>query len=1022
MSSGFDPPGGEQASPSASESLEGTRPRLGKNASFALSGPGIFPGGFARRRQVRLSAKVADAVARVIITLGGLGVIATVLGVFVYLLWVVIPLFLPGSVEVVACHPWPPGTELWDHGQPLGNDGSGQWASGGQATGRGDAEVGRGKFEGFPKQEGNWSAGNWVNTRGSSGSENGFPDAKSQCVHLIREASPYESQEGMVPWEITPGPTYSRGHETDAKGDDELQATGPGVLSTPANAGPVRLILDETATVVAVVGKGWVRQFSVKGGSFLGASELLPTGIEINGWQFDPSSGRWFAGTETGELFVGKWVFDVSYPTEESLPETLRNLPVGASQPCDGGVLSRPAQDQFRLVKGRAESQDPVKLADAPILLVDGLSRGNTDVVVVMTQDGYLHTYALVHQKNLLTGKVRTRVSGGRLEVRNLAEKGWPRWLLVGGKGDMAVALWERGWYQRYDLGDPIQPKLAEEGQLASRSLGEATEAACLLGRNTFVLAHREGRVSAWFLASVPDRGTADGRALVCGHVLGSGRVEPTVLAAGQRGRLVAVGYEDGSIRIYHVTSEREVAVWKRTSRSPLISVAFSPKDDVLVAATPNGLEVAALRVPHPEVSWKAIWGRVWYENYPRPAFVWQSSGATDDFEPKYGLVPLVFGTAKATFYSLLFALPLGLLGAIYASEFLHPRVRNRIKTTVEMMASLPSVVLGFVAAFVVAPLVERRVPEVLCLFGTLPLALLACGYLWEMLPYRWRSSGALRAVGILGAGGLGVVLAWQVGPVAERLLFQGDLKGWLSGTRGHPWGGWVFLWMPLASVLTVWINARWLGPLLYRSVFTRSPIVAGSVRLAKLAICVVIALSIAFVAGWISSMVFGDPRGNLLGTYVQRNALVVGMIMGFAIVPLIFTLAEDALSAVPQDLRAASLGAGATPWQTAFRVVIPAAMSGLFSAAMIGLARAAGETMIVLMAAGNTPIMEWNPFNGFRTLSANIAVELPEAVQNSTHYRMLFLAALCLFVLTSVVNTAAELVRLRFRKQAARL
>jgi phosphate transport system permease protein len=143
---------------------------------------------------------------------------------------------------------------------------------------------------------------------------------------------------------------------------------------------------------------------------------------------------------------------------------------------------------------------------------------------------------------------------------------------------------------------------------------------------------------------------------------------------------------------------------------------------------------------------------------------------------------------------------------------------------------------------------------------------------------------------------------------------------------------------------------------------------------------------------------------------------------MGFAVIPIIYTIADDALSAVPDHLRAASLGAGATPWQTAVWVVVPTAMSGLFSAFMIGLGRAAGETMIVLMAAGNTPIMDWNIFNGFRTLSANIAVELPEAVQYSTHYRMLFLAALCLFIITFVVNTLAELVRLKFRKKAFQL
>jgi phosphate transport system permease protein len=96
--------------------------------------------------------------------------------------------------------------------------------------------------------------------------------------------------------------------------------------------------------------------------------------------------------------------------------------------------------------------------------------------------------------------------------------------------------------------------------------------------------------------------------------------------------------------------------------------------------------------------------------------------------------------------------------------------------------------------------------------------------------------------------------------------------------------------------------------------------------------------------------------------------------------------------------------------------------MSGLFSAVMIGLGRAVGETMIVLMAAGNTPIMDWNIFNGFQTLSASIATELPEAVQGSAHYRTLFVAALALFVITFIVNTLAEAVRLRFRRRAYEL
>ena len=165
-----------------------------------------------------------------------------------------------------------------------------------------------------------------------------------------------------------------------------------------------------------------------------------------------------------------------------------------------------------------------------------------------------------------------------------------------------------------------------------------------------------------------------------------------------------------------------------------------------------------------------------------------------------------------------------------------------------------------------------------------------------------------------------------------------------------------------------------------------------------------------------------GDYRGWLLSalglTYDQRNSLVVGVAMGFAVIPIIFTIAEDSLANVPQHLRAGSLALGATRWQTALRIVLPTASPGIFSAIMIGFGRAVGETMIVLMATGNTPVMDWSIFNGFRALSANIAVELPEAPEGGTLFRVLFLAAFLLFCLTFAVNTVAELVRLKLRQK----
>ena len=124
----------------------------------------------------------------------------------------------------------------------------------------------------------------------------------------------------------------------------------------------------------------------------------------------------------------------------------------------------------------------------------------------------------------------------------------------------------------------------------------------------------------------------------------------------------------------------------------------------------------------------------------------------------------------------------------------------------------------------------------------------------------------------------------------------------------------------------------------------------------------------------------------------------------------------------VPRQLSTGSLALGATPWQTVTRVVLLTASPGIFSAIMIGLGRAVGETMIVLMSTGNTAIMDLNIFQGFRALSANIAVEMPESEVNSTHYRVLFLAALVLFGVTFVFNTVAEIVRQRLRTKYGNL
>lgn len=216
------------------------------------------------------------------------------------------------------------------------------------------------------------------------------------------------------------------------------------------------------------------------------------------------------------------------------------------------------------------------------------------------------------------------------------------------------------------------------------------------------------------------------------------------------------------------------------------------------------------------------------------------------------------------------------------------------------------------------------------------------------------------------------------------------------------------YLWMRLPERVRFLVQPGWEAALLV-------PVVVGVV-----AFCFALAqpLETLFFAGNMQAWL---DRELGIG-YDQRNCLVVGIAMGVAVIPGIFSIAEDAIFSVPKQLTLGSLALGATPWQTLTGVVLPTASPGIFSAIMIGLGRAVGETMIVLMATGNTAVMEMGPFSGMRTLSANIAVEMPESEVGSTHFRLLFLAGLVLFLFTFAINTAAEVVRQRLHDKYGNL
>ncbi len=501
------------------------------------------------------------------------------------------------------------------------------------------------------------------------------------------------------------------------------------------------------------------------------------------------------------------------------------------------------------------------------------------------------------------------------------------------------------------------------------------------------------------------------------------GQGYPTALQASARSRLAAVGTSSGEVALVQVTSADLLALID-LGQGSVDALALAPKENGVVAWLDGGYTAVEADPGHPEATVRSLFKPVAYEGEATPSHTWQSTGGSDSFEPKLGLMPLVFGTLKATFYSMLFGAPLALLAAIYSSEFLAKRLRAPLKALLELMASLPSVVLGFLAALVIAPFVQDVLPSLLAFFFVLPFTLVLGANAWQLMPRRrailW--GGWQRFAAICVALVASIWLSALLGPAIEALFFAGNLELWLDGQLGDGAGGWLLLFLPLSALVVFLGLLRYVDPWLRIQGRTWSHSRTTRVELIKFVGAAAMTIGLALLLAEGTTAAGFDPRGHLVDTYVQRNALVVGFVMGFAIIPIIYTLADDALTSVPAHLRLASLGCGATPWQTAIRVIVPTAMSGLFSAVMIGLGRAVGETMIVLMAAGNTPVMEWNVFNGFRTLSANIAVELPEAARDTTHYRVLFLAALTLFMMTFVLNTMAEVVRARFRKRAFQL
>ncbi|MFC3120978.1 ABC transporter permease subunit [Agaribacter flavus] len=356
--------------------------------------------------------------------------------------------------------------------------------------------------------------------------------------------------------------------------------------------------------------------------------------------------------------------------------------------------------------------------------------------------------------------------------------------------------------------------------------------------------------------------------------------------------------------------------------------------------STPNKLFHYSAKDLQGAVTWKSLFEPLHYIGYETPSHVWQTSMSSADAQIKFGVIPLIVGSIKASLLALLVAVPLALGAAIYTAYFATNKIRAWIKPSIEMIEAIPAVIIGFIAAVWLAPFAERSLIAIFLLLTLSPFILF----------------------GIIALHGV----------IRNRYVHL------------------------VSSVYYVPLFCVVLG---------------------------MIALIVYSGAYWVQEMFLHSPENAFTrfasNVTLTKTAIVVALALGIAITPTIYSLIDDALFEVPDGVKQAAFALGATELQTLGRVVLLVAMPSIISAVMLGFGRAFGETMIVLMVTGNTPIADWDLLSGLRSLTSNLAIELQEANVGSAHYHVLFLTAAILFAFTFTINSFAAMLKSRLQTRA---